>query len=449
MRAGSHRAALGLAVLALGVLDVAGLMLSLRSHSRVREQAVLTLRERVIEAWPRILSLGRHSTTGGVEQAARYAINFGLASEAEAFTTAGEPLFAFPKPSPATHWPSADEVQGLVSGSVLTVGPLPPSLRVLSYVSLPQPAGRVVLRLSSEAPDLRADLLERRLQLVGHGVTLLILVLAGALIASPVRTESREAPPPALLAYEEAMGRLRDRGEELEHRHAVERRRMEDQIQDKEALARAGELTAGMAHELRNGLGTILGYARLLERGALPPEAEDAARSIREECETLEEVIRRFMDYVKRESLSPSSFDLRRMLSRIASRETRGRPGAEVVVAEGEMGAVVGDEGLLERAFENLVRNAREAAGPGGHVRIEGLRDGDQAVVTVADDGPGMPADVRTGLRPFFTTKSGGLGLGLALALKLIRLHEGSLGFGDRSPRGLLVTVRLPQAKQP
>jgi len=449
MRAGSHRAALGLAVLALGMLDVGGLLLSLRSHNRVREQAILTLRERVLEAWPRILSLGRHSSTGGVEQAARYAINFGLASEAEAFSLAGQPIFSFPKASPATHWPSADEIQGLASGSVLTVGPLPPSLRVLSYVSLPQPGGRVVLRLSSEVPDLTADLRERRLQLIGHGATLLILVLAGALIASPVRAESREAPPPALLAYEEAMGRLRHRGDELEHQHAAERRRMEEQIQDKEALARAGELTAGMAHELRNGLGTILGYARLLEREALPPEVGDAARSIREECETLEDVIRRFMDYVKRESLNPLSFDLRRMLSRIASRESRGRAGAGVAIADGEMGAVWGDEGLLERAFENLVRNAREAAGPGGHVRIESLREGEQVVVTVADDGPGMPPDVRSGLRPFFTTKSGGLGLGLALALKLIRLHGGSLGFGDRSPRGLVVTVRLPQTKEP
>ena len=449
MRAGSHRAALGLAVLALGMLDVGGLLLSLRSHNRVREQAILTLRERVLEAWPRILSLGRHSSTGGVEQAARYAINFGLASEAEAFSLAGQPIFSFPKASPATHWPSADEIQGLASGSVLTVGPLPPSLRVLSYVSLPEPGGRVVLRLSSEVPDLTADLRERRLQLIGHGATLLILVLAGALIASPVRAESREAPPPALLAYEEAMGRLRHRGDELEHQHAAERRRMEEQIQDKEALARAGELTAGMAHELRNGLGTILGYARLLEREALPPEVGDAARSIREECETLEDVIRRFMDYVKRESLNPLSFDLRRMLSRIASRESRGRAGAGVAIADGEMGAVWGDEGLLERAFENLVRNAREAAGPGGHVRIESLREGEQVVVTVADDGPGMPPDVRSGLRPFFTTKSGGLGLGLALALKLIRLHGGSLGFGDRSPRGLVVTVRLPQTKEP
>jgi len=448
MRAGSHRAALGLAVLLVGILDGAGLLLGLRAHNRLRERAMLSVRERVLEAWPRMVSLSRPSAAGGVEQAARHVVGVGLASEAEVFTPEGRLLLSVPKPSPASHWPSAAEIKGLASGSVLSVGPLPPSLRVLSYVSLPQPGGRVLLRLSSEVPDLVADLRERRLQMIGHGATLLVLVLAGALIVAPIRVQSREAPPSALLAYEEAMGRLGHMGEELEQQHAVERRRMEEQIQDKEALARAGELTAGMAHELRNGLGTILGYSRLLEREAFPPDVWDAARSIREECETLEDVIRRFMDYVKRETLTAVPFDLRRMLFRIASRESRGRAGADVVIAEGDRSAAWGDEGLLERAFENLVRNAREAAGPHGHVWIEILRDGEQAVVTVADDGPGMPADVKSGLRPFFTTKAGGLGLGLALALKLIRLHGGSLGFGDRSPRGLLVTVRLPHHEE-
>jgi signal transduction histidine kinase len=200
-----------------------------------------------------------------------------------------------------------------------------------------------------------------------------------------------------------------------------------------------------MAHEMRNGLGTILGYARLLERGGSPEDAADAGRSIREECETLESVVRRFMDYVKGESTSPVRFDLRRMLSRVVSRETRGRPGAEVEIGGGELGTLWGDEALLERAFENLVRNAREAAGEAGRVKIEVSRGEGRVAVAVSDDGPGMPDEVKQGLRPFFTTKSGGLGLGLALALKLVRLHGGSLGLADRSPRGLVVTVTLPE----
>jgi signal transduction histidine kinase len=132
------------------------------------------------------------------------------------------------------------------------------------------------------------------------------------------------------------------------------------------------------------------------------------------------------------------------MLSRVVSRETQGRPGAEVEIGGGDLGSIRGDEALLERALENVVRNAREAAGASGHVRIEVSRGEGRVRVAVADDGPGMPDEVKQGLRPFFTTKSGGLGLGLALALKLVRLHGGSLGLADASPRGLVVTVTLP-----
>lgn len=436
MRSGSRRAILGLLVLALGVLDVAGLLLGLRAHNKLRERTLLATRARVIEAWPRIVGTLRYSTPGGYDRVARYAVSAGLASEAEVFTPEGRLLFSFPSVAPASHWPTSHEIAQTVSGSVLTVGPLPPAFRVLSYVSASgAPGGRVLVRLSSEVPELVEDLKDRRLQIIGHGATLLLLVLAGAMVIAPIRGSERESvPPSAMLAYEEAMARLRDRGHDLE-----------EQIQDKEALARAGELTAGMAHEMRNGLGTILGYARLLERGGSPEDAADAGRSIREECETLESVVRRFMDYVKGESLRPARFDLRRMLSRVVSRETRGRPGAEVEIGGGDQGTIWGDEGLLERAFENLVRNAREAAGEAGRVTIAVSRGEGRVAVAVTDDGPGMPDEVKQGLRPFFTTKSGGLGLGLALALKLVRLHGGSLGLSDRAPRGLVVTVNLPE----
>jgi signal transduction histidine kinase len=133
------------------------------------------------------------------------------------------------------------------------------------------------------------------------------------------------------------------------------------------------------------------------------------------------------------------------MLSRVAARESRGGPGGEVTLSRADVGMLSGDEALLERAFENLVRNAREAAGSTGHVWVDAARDADAAVVTVSDDGPGLtPEAARDKLRPFFTTKAGGLGLGLPLALKIVRLHDGEMVFSSRSPRGLRVAVRLP-----
>jgi signal transduction histidine kinase len=236
------------------------------------------------------------------------------------------------------------------------------------------------------------------------------------------------------------------RGQALDREHEEERRRLSEDLEDKEALARAGELTAGIAHEVRNGLGTILGYARLLERDLPPVEVADAAAHIRKECEILETVVRRFVDFVKRESLSLSVFDLHRMLSRVVAREGGGGPGPVVSLETGSVGSIGGDEGLLERAFENLVRNALEAAGPGGHVWIAGVRDERWVAVTVADDGPGLPPEARERIRPFATGKAGGLGLGLPIAQKIINVHEGDLVLAGRAPRGLAATVRLPVA---
>ena len=210
-------------------------------------------------------------------------------------------------------------------------------------------------------------------------------------------------------------------------------------------MARAGELTAGMVHEVRNGLGTIVGYARLLEKASGATAEKDAARAILDECQTLETVVRRFMDFVRDESLNLVPFDMGRLLSRVSARESRSRPGGEVRLSDTVgLPALVGDEELLERAFENLIRNGREAAGPGGHVDVSAETDGQgRLAVRIADDGPGMPAERRGTVQPFFTTKAGGLGLGLPMAQKIVRLHEGELELFGRL-RGLEVVVRLP-----
>src|SRR5262249_40738809 len=142
-------------------------------------------------------------------------------------------------------------------------------------------------------------------------------------------------------------------------------------------------------------------------------------------------VVRRFVDYVKRETLKLDSFDVHRLLSRVVAHEFRGDAGPSVALSPTESALLVGDEELLERAIENLVRNAREAAGPAGHVQI-GCRTGEgRLTITVADDGPGLPAGAPRRPRPFATSKSGGLGLGLPLADKVVRLHQGDLELLD------------------
>jgi signal transduction histidine kinase len=446
MQRHSLRLAILLAFVLTGFVEVRAIVHGVRSQARLRERVVACVREDVLRELP---ALHAALAGGGAEswdQAAAVALGASLGSEVEVFDMSGKPLMSRPTVPPVGHWPR--DSAALTQGNVYTVAVQSgPACRALTYVPFGS-ARPLVLRIATRVPDLEAELQERQQTFISHLVALGVLALAGVLALLPA---AAPAPPPssyALGAYEQAMERLRDQGQALSQQHEAERRRMEEQIRDIEAMARAGELTAGIVHEVRNGLSTILGYARLVERGADPSTGEAALR-IREECETLETVIRRFMDFVRRETLTLAPFDLKRMLGRVIARESRGRVGGTVTLSRGEEATmIVGDEELVERAFENLVRNAREAAGASGHVWVDVQIEGGATVATVdvSDDGPGLPAGRGDELRPFFTTKAGGLGLGLPIALKIVRLHEGTLSLRPRAPRGLTVKVQLPLA---
>ena len=438
----TRRAWVVAALLVVGALDLHSTAVGLRAHTRLRARTLSDVRQSALQARARVAPV---LADGGAEVMARAAamlVDAGLGASAELFRTDGTRLAAVPARSPSPHWPTAREMALLQAGEAIAITQLAsPPPRVFGYVVVPVPAApAVVVRLSSDAADLVADLRDRQEAFVAQAIALLLVLATVALVAPP-RAETAPVDAPALEAYEEAMDRLRARDEETTRRHRDERHRMEGELREQEPFVRAGELTVGIVHEIRNGLGTILGYARLIEKAG--GATGEHARGIVEECETLETVVRRFMEFVKDDSLRPEPFDLERMLRRVVARESRARPGAETAI-QGAAGLVVADEDVLERAFENLVRNAREAAGAHGHVWIALERGPDAAVVTVADDGPGMPAEVRSRLRPFFTTKSGGLGLGLPLAFKIVQRHGGDLTLADRAPRGLAVRVRLP-----
>jgi signal transduction histidine kinase len=434
----------GAAVIAAGVIEVQSLGRALQGQARQRERVLQTIDSSFRAARQDVgvlLQFGAPPWRDALDLALRST----LALEAEVFDPGGRHLAAYPGRAPVEHWPRPAEVSGLQTERLLLVGPLGATEpRMLLYAALPGPEGSLVLRLALPGWQLLEDIRERRHDLLGHTASLLVLLLAGVMAVFPARELMAPTPPRVLGAYHAALERLRDQGQAEVRRHQSERQRMEEDLRDREAMVRAGELTAGMVHEVRNGLNTILGYARLVERQQGTPGAGEAASRIRQECEDMVLLVRRFMDFIKRETLNRDTFSLSRMLARVAARESAAEGGGQIVVREARDVDLVADEDLLERAFENLVRNARQATGPRGHVWIDWRVEGAAVTVLVSDDGPGMPASVRGTLRPFFTTKAGGLGLGLATALKIVRLHGGELMLGDRSPRGLVASVRLP-----
>jgi PAS domain S-box-containing protein len=227
---------------------------------------------------------------------------------------------------------------------------------------------------------------------------------------------------------------------------------MEEQLRLKESLAQVGELTAGIAHEFRNGLATIHGYARLIDRNALPGPFRPHLDGIRQETQALGEVVTNFLNFAKPAQVAWSPIDLRAVVERAADevRSDARAKGGEVTI-EGDFPTIEGDDVMMRQAFSNLVRNAIEACGDssgGPKILIDGRVEGSNLRVSVDDNGPGIPASARERVfRPFFTTKGRGTGLGLALVQKIVVTHNGRVHAAASAAGGASIQVVLPVAK--
>jgi signal transduction histidine kinase len=226
---------------------------------------------------------------------------------------------------------------------------------------------------------------------------------------------------------------------------------LEEQVRLKESLARLGELTAGLAHEFRNGLATIHGYARLLDEAPLPSAQAGYVAALREETESLNGIVTNFLNFARPVSLVPSPVDLAQVVTSVRGEFVREieKLGGELT-ATGRFGRVDGDDVLLRQALSNLCRNAMEAcqeAGVAPHVRIEGVVDASTSMqlLTVTDNGPGIdPSRIDRVFQPFFTTKGAGTGLGLALVMKIVVTHNGRVTVANRQGGGAVFAVQLP-----
>jgi signal transduction histidine kinase len=226
---------------------------------------------------------------------------------------------------------------------------------------------------------------------------------------------------------------------------------LEEQLRLKDSLARLGELTAGIAHEFRNGLATIHGYSRLLDLERLPPDFRPYVEGIRAETDALRQVVTNFLNFAKPTELTLGPVALRALADRAAEEiraDAEGRGGS--VTVTGVFGTVMGDEVLLRQALSNLCRNALEASLESERapsIQIDGAIDAAQRLqqIAITDSGPGVDANVIARMfRPFFTTKKTGIGLGLALVQKIIVTHNGRVVAANAPQGGARIAVTLP-----
>lgn len=227
---------------------------------------------------------------------------------------------------------------------------------------------------------------------------------------------------------------------------------LEEQLRLKETLARLGELTAGLAHEFRNGLATIHGYARLIDLEAMPPNQGIYLAGIRDETDELGKIVTNFLNFARPTQLALTSVSIEQLAERVADevRAEAERLGGAVTVT-GTWALVDGDEVLLRQALSNLARNALEAcvnAGIPPEIAIGSFADSRTRTLRlhVTDNGPGIePAQRERVFRPFFTTKQRGTGLGLALVQKIVVTHNGRVqALTGPDARGTTMLVTLP-----
>ena len=225
---------------------------------------------------------------------------------------------------------------------------------------------------------------------------------------------------------------------------------LEEQLRLKETLARLGELTAGLAHEFRNGLATIHGYSRLIDVDALAPKFRPYVEGIRQETDALGKVMTNFLSFARPENVVLSRVDLGTVARRAADDLRYELPAATSLVVDGTFADVLGDEVLLRQVFGNLVRNAVDACegvGVTPDIRLHGWVDTAHRScrVSVEDNGPGIPESARERIfQPFFTTRSQGTGLGLAIVQKIVVMHNGRVVVQDARGGGASIQISIP-----
>jgi signal transduction histidine kinase len=227
---------------------------------------------------------------------------------------------------------------------------------------------------------------------------------------------------------------------------------LEEQLRLKETLARLGELTAGIAHEFRNGLATIHGYSRLIDPQILPPQYQPYVEGIRQETEALGKVVTNFLNFARPEQVSLARVDLEAIARRAVEELHHEMPPGASLFVTGTFAPIDGDEVLLRQVFGNLVRNAAEACEGVNRVpsiAVRGDVDARQRTVRVSvdDNGPGVPEDARDRIfQPFVTTRSRGTGLGLAIVQKIVVIHNGRVTMRESPAGGASVQMVFPAA---
>lgn len=260
---------------------------------------------------------------------------------------------------------------------------------------------------------------------------------------------------PLMLGNGERVGTI------LQLRDLSSMRDLEEAVRKSDRLAALGTLAAGLAHEIKNPLGGIRGAAQLLEK-ELPVDSEllDYTRIMIKEAQRVNRIVEELLALTTPRPLKLDKVNLHKIVGDIITLQRSGigeRAIAFQKQFDPSIPAILADEEQLTQTFLNLLKNAVEAVGGNGTIRVssrvlaeytmtqKGERRSRMVAVEVSDDGPGMTKEQLEQLfTPFFTTKARGTGLGLAICQKIISEHRGMIKVTSERGKGTTFTVMLP-----
>jgi len=225
-------------------------------------------------------------------------------------------------------------------------------------------------------------------------------------------------------------------------------------VRRSERLAALGQLSAGLAHELRNPLGTIKASSEMLVKN-IPKDnalAAELAGFISTEVDRTNSLVTRFLEFARPLELRLNQAELSELIDRAIAQLERNTPPYDLTVYRNyspDVRPFPFDAELLERVIYNLLINAAQATPPGGAVTVKTRPVDGSVEISVIDRGAGIaPQDLESIFNPFFTTKKEGLGLGLAIVSKIVDLHGGKMAVESEPGKGSVFRVYLPTERR-
>jgi two-component system sensor histidine kinase HydH len=236
-------------------------------------------------------------------------------------------------------------------------------------------------------------------------------------------------------------------------RDLSEIKRLEEKVRRSEKLAAVGELAAGLAHEIRNPLSSIRGFAQFFKHTLKDhPREQEYAQTMVAEIDRINRVVTDLLSMARPKKLELELADVGALVKRVADlvkTEAKSRNLFLEVFIQPDMNPVSVDASLITQALLNLLLNATHSVEPGSRVAVgTELKSGRQLSIWVEDDGPGIPINLQQKVfEPFYTTREAGTGLGLAIVRSIAENHEGAVQLESPPPgldHGCRFTITIP-----